>query len=269
MKFLHKFTHNKKRIPKHHLSYRPKLDDLPAFCEAKLPIPVDISQLIANIPLSAHADFSTEIYAIIPVQTNLWSGSCLIYRNTLALVEEMPEQLAKQLLTFSEHLDFTVYKQTLNHLLDANKRHTPIATRHYSLFPTGGLHVPQTIWINPGRIEHIHPQEQSSVLCFENLFTLDVPCPLNIIHRRMHHAFLAHAIIKREHNIDATQITTSLLEFLNITSSPETRAVLKNLQYQHIPKYKNEFFEVYPKFNQLQIKKDVKRRLYAELNMEE
>ena len=269
MNYWHKFTHNKKRIPQHHLSYRPKLEDLPAFCEAILPTPVDIPKLIANIPLSAHADFSTEIYAILPVQTSLWSGSCLIYRATLALVEETPEQIAKQLLVFSEHLDFTIYKKTLNHLLDANKRHTPIATRHYSLFPTGGIHVPQTIWINPGRITFIHPQVQNSVLQFENLFTLQVPCPIDVIHRRMHNAFLAHAILKREHDLNATQSTTSLLEFLDITSSTETRTVLKNLQYQHIPKYKNEFFEVYPKFNQLQIKQAVKRRLYAELNIEE
>ena len=269
MKHLHKLPDKKKKIPRRHLCYRPKLEDLSAFCTATSETPIDIQALILDIPLSSQADFSQEIYAIIPIKETLWRVSCLIYRENLLLVEATPEYLVKQLLHFAEHLDFPVYKKTLNHLLDCNSRLTPIATRHYSLFPSAGISLPQTMWINPGRIEHILPRAKSSILCFENLFTLHVDCPIDAIHRRMLKSFWAHAILKREHDIFGTPTCTSLLEFLNVTSSKETRTVLKSLQYQHIPKYKNEFFKHYPKYNRMSIKKSVKRSVYAKLRIEE
>lgn len=259
----------RKKVPNPRMDYRPRLESLAAYSLVNPLTPIDIIQLTKDIPLSAQADYFEEIYAIIPVNFPTWGISCVLYRETILLVEQSAQQIAFNLLEAVEHLDYQIYKKTLNYLFNAELRMTPIATRNFSLFPTGGITLETTMWINPGRIETIFTQKKQSIVCLENLFTILIDRHERAIKKRMCQAFWAHAILKREHDNQGTKSTTSLLEFLNITSSTETRDLLKNREFQHIPSYKNDFFKYYPMFNNKKIKADAIKAYCNKYDFEE
>lgn len=260
---------NKKKIPSPSLEYRPRLENLPAYSSVNKTTAIDLLALTKGIPLSSKPDYLEEIYAIIPVNSLTWGVCCIIYRENVLLVEETSQQIAMGLLESTEHLEYPIYKETLHHLLQCSIRLTPVANRHYSLFPTGSVNSNSTMWINPGRIVSLFSKRNQTVICLENLFTLSVNRHIKSIKKHMSKAFWAHAILKRENDIEGTKATTSLLEYLNITSSSETRTLLKNLEYQHIPDYKNEFFKNYLKFNRIKLEGKILKDFYHEYGIEE
>ena len=167
-----------------------------------------------------------------------------------------------------ERLEYRLYSKTLHQLVGTTYRLTPVATQNYSLFPTAKVNDFNTLWINPGRIQTLYPQEHQVVVALENLFSILVDRTCKTIQKNMEKAFWAHAILKREHDHEGTKATTNLLEFLDVTSSNETRYILKRHQYQHIPSYQNEFFKLYTHFQTEQIRKEAQRALQEQFNFE-
>lgn len=265
---MNKHKRNQRRIPHEQLEYRPKLEDLPAFLAANEQSAVDILKLSKRIRLSASADFFEEIYAIIPVEWHTRTVSCIVYRQTVLLVEKEPFQIIKQLLETLEYLNFTIYKRTLEKLLRTKQRLTPVGTKNFSLFPTGGVLRTDTCWINPGRIDALHTRQIDTIICLDNLFTIRLSRNKKSIRKNMEKAFLTHALMKREHDYNTPKLNISLLEYLDVTSSYETREVLKKYQFQHIPNYQHAFLKLYAEVQQEQIAKDTRRQLTKEWNME-
>ncbi|KAF1305346.1 hypothetical protein IV487_10860 [Enterococcus saccharolyticus] len=257
-----------RRIPPEQLAYRPQLEDLPAFHVANEQSAVDILELSKRIRLSASADFFEEIYAIIPVVWPTRTVSCIVYRTTVLLVEKEPFQIIKQLLETLEYLNFTIYKRTLERLLHAKQRLTPVGTKNFSLFPTGGALRADTCWINPGRIYALHTRHMDTIICLDNLFTVRNSRNKKSIRKNMEKAFLTHALMKREHDYNTPKLNISLLEYLGVTSSYETREVLKKFQFQHIPNYQHAFLKLYREVQQEQIIKETRRQLTKEWNIE-
>ncbi|HPR80383.1 MAG TPA: hypothetical protein PK268_00470 [Enterococcus sp.] len=258
----------RKRIPSFSREYRPKLESLPAFSTAADQAPIDIYQLIENISLSSQADFLEEIYAIIPVNRPLWGASCVIYREYVLLVEDQPFNIVCKLLQTLEHMEYPIYRKALGYMTNKKERLTPVANENYSLFPTAKVDDSETIWLNPGRIHSLITQKQQTIVCFENLFALATYKNSASLKNGMKKAFFAHAIIKREHDCRGTRSTTSLLEFLNITSSVETRDILKSLEFQHIPGYQHDFFRIYSKFQDADSQKKAKKELHRRYSIE-
>ncbi|EOT29815.1 hypothetical protein [Enterococcus saccharolyticus] len=261
-------TKQKKKIPIFSSEYRPKLENLPAFSTVSDQTPIDIYQLIEHISLSPKADYFEEIYAIIPVHRPLWGASCVIYRENVLLVDDHPFHIVCKLLQHLEHVDYPIYRQVLGHMMNKKERLTPVASQNYSLFPTAKVDDSDTMWLNPGRIHSLITQNRQTIVCFENLFALATPKKIDSLKKGMKKAFFAHAIIKREHDCRGTRSTTSLLEFLNVTSSVETREILKNIEFQHIPGYQHDFFRNYPKFQDAHSQNKAKRELHRRYSIE-
>lgn len=258
----------KRKIPVSKRKYRPNLEELPAFSMSKEATPINILELSKSIHLSIQADYYDEIYAIIPIIESLSVKSCIIYRETAQLVDATPAYIAKNLLKIFENFEYDQYTHTFNELLCSKKRMIPIAIKDYSLFPTGGVTNNDTFWINPGRIEELHNLHSKTNIILENLFCLEVDRKKSAIQRCMEKAFIAHAIIKREHDFGNTRPHISVLEFLNVSSSIETRFILKNLQFQHIPGYPNEFRTLYDNYQKNIYQEAGRKHLNKLLNIE-
>lgn len=228
-------------------AFTPKLNELLAFQMKQPYLPVDLAQLYKEITISTQASFKEEIYAIIPYGEH-YTQSFVLYKDTIRLVDLSANLLAEKCLYDHLHMEFESYKRTLKAFLGKGINTIPIASSDFSLIPFSLTSRPTIYsWVNPGRIENLFTQSSAAptIIQLTNGFTLAIDRQKRPIFTRMNRAFLTHGIIKRDFETQPVNVTMSLLEYLGISSTKITRNITKNVQYQHIPGFANDFHRKY------------------------
>lgn len=230
-----------------HEVFAPKLADLLAFRSKQPYLPIDLDQLYKEITISTQASLKEEIYAILPYGEH-YTQSFVLYKDAIRLVDVSANLLAEKCLYEHLHMEFEGYKRTLKLFFDKGINTIPIASSDFSLIPFSLTFRPTMYsWINPGRIENLFSASSAAptVVQLTNDFTITVDRQQRPIFTRMKRAFLTHGIIKRDVETQPVNVTMSLLEYLGISSTRVTRKITKNVQYQHIPGFANDFHRKY------------------------
>lgn len=228
-------------------SFTPNLTDLLAFRIKQPYLPVDLDQLYKEIVISTQASFKEEIYAIIPYGKH-YAQSFVLYKDTIRLVDASANLLAEKCLYQHLHMEIESYKRTLKVFLGKAINTIPIASNNFSLIPFSLSFRPKIYsWVNPGRIENLFSRSNTTptVVQLTNGFNIAIDRQQRPIFTRMERAFLTQGIIKRDIETQPVNVTMSLLEYLGISSTKITRKVTKNVQYQHIPGFANDFHKKY------------------------
>lgn len=231
--------------------FTPKLNNLLAYRIEQPNRPIDLAQLYKETTISTQANFKEEIYAIIPYGKH-YAQSFVFYKDTVRLVDSSANLLAEKCLDNHLHMDFEGYKRTLNFFLGKEMNAIPIACSRFSLIPFSLTSKPAIYcWVNPGRIENLFSQMNASptITQLTNGVNVAIERQQRPIFTRMKRAFLTQGILKRDVETQPVNVTMSLLEYLNISSTKVTRKVTKNLQYQHIPGFANDFHRTYQEFH--------------------
>ncbi|GAA3010259.1 hypothetical protein [Tetragenococcus solitarius] len=228
-------------------TFAPKLDELLAFRINQPYFPVDLDQLYKEIIISTQASFKEEIYAIIPYGRQ-YTQSFVLYKDSIRLVDASVNLLAEKCLYQHLHMEIESYKRTLKVFLGKTINTLPIASNDFSLIPFSLTFRPRVYsWINPGRIENLFSKSNAAptIVQLTNGFNIEIDRQQRPIFTRMERAFLTQGIIKRDTETQPVNVTMSLLEYLGISSTKVTRKVTKNVQYQHIPGFANDFHRKY------------------------
>lgn len=227
--------------------FKPKLNELPAFHLSQPYFPVDLDLLNKEIAISNQANFKEEIYAILPYGKH-YTQSFVIYKDTIREVDDSANLLAEKFLNQYLHMEMEGYKRTLKVFLEKNIHTMPIANHDFSLVPFSLDFRPTTYsWINPGKIKELLFRENNTrtIIQLTNCFNIEIDRQQRSILNRMRRGFLVHGIVKRDIETQPINITMNLLEYLGISSTPITRKVTRDVQYQHIPGFANDFHQKY------------------------
>ncbi|GMA46481.1 hypothetical protein [Tetragenococcus muriaticus] len=228
-------------------AFTPNLCHLLAYRMKQPNRPIDLAQLYKELSISTQANFKEEIYAIIPYGER-YTQSFVFYKDTVRLVDSSANVLAEKFLYNHLFMDFESYKRTLNFFLNKEMNAIPISCSKFSLIPFSLTSKPTIYcWVNPGRIENLYSQGSTTptIAQLTNGINVAIERQQRPIFTRMKRAFLTHGIIKRDIETQPVNVTMSLLEYLNISSTKITRKVTKNIQYQHIPGFALNFHQKY------------------------
>ncbi|MCF1675401.1 hypothetical protein LQF66_03565 [Tetragenococcus halophilus] len=227
--------------------FNPKLNELPAFHLSQPYFPVDLDLLHKEIATSNQANFKEEIYAILPYGKH-YTQSFIIYKDTIREVDNSANLLAEKFLKQHLHMEMESYKKTMKVFLNKNIHTMPIANHDFSLVPFSLDFRPTTYnWINPGKIKELFFKANNArtIIQLTNCFNIEIDRQQRAILNRMKRGFLIHGIVKRDIENQPINVTMNLLEYLGISSTRITRKVTRDVQYQHIPGFANDFYQKY------------------------
>jgi hypothetical protein len=196
-------------------------------------------------------DFEKEIYAILPFEHNGLIHSLVFYQNYCSLLPQPPFPIIKQILRHYHFYEYSIFKNALFHLLEETKLKRqykiPCAISEYSLLPLTNPTKKDTVWLNPGKIMELSPAESGPQLFIKMHNHLRIPSSVESrrLKQTMLVSFLAHGIIKREHNYRVPNANVSLIEYLELSFSPITNRLLQSFHFQDLPGKRGEFSLIY------------------------
>ncbi|HIY57743.1 MAG TPA: competence protein ComK [Candidatus Tetragenococcus pullicola] len=190
--------------------------------------------------LYPNPEMDKEIYAILPSK-NVPKQTFILYKDCAILVKKSSYSIIDIFINYHLACKRNAYYKAMSTLIQKS-RNLPLACREYSLINFGGWNKSQALWINPAQISDIHSVTTTRTkLVFNNQLELSLDMKLNTLLSRMKTGFIAYGIIKRDYGSSQNQLTTSLTDFLNISSTDITNRLLAEIEYQDIPGKRNDF----------------------------
>lgn len=221
----------------------------------------NIQQLAKYCAPSSHPSFQHEIYAILPIASREYRHSLVLYKQFFCCIERNHQRITRSFLETYHYLNFEDYQNAMQTIKGEKSYISAIATPKYSLMPLGSPQKRNTIWINPAQITTITDLSEKTTIRLSNSFLISTDRRRRGIYSRMERSHMAQAILKREVDDAPTHLTTPLLEYLEIPSTPANRSVLQKFQFQHIPGFSGDFAYYYQQFSLERAEQELMRRL--------